>query len=320
MPISPTAASVACKRSTLQYTARRTFHVHKSVFHDSMSRYSTVAIYGVGLIGGSIGLALRGRRLAGEVVGVGRREESLSRARERGAVDRTTTDLANGVANAEVIVVCTPVGMIAEHVQAVAAVCPADALITDAGSTKAEIVAAINTTSGRCKPAGAAFVGSHPLAGDHRTSVDHARADLFKGRTVVVTPTDDTPKGIAERASAFWKAIGANVHLMTPSEHDKIIATASHAPHLIAAAIAAATPNKAMPFVASGWLDATRIAGGDPDMWQAIVAANRQPILDALAGVETEISEFRKAIEAGDDDRLVQLLTQAKRMRDALGS
>ena len=303
-----------------------------------MPEYSSVAVVGVGLIGGSIGLALRERRLAREVVGVGRREVSLRQARERGAVDQTTTDLAAGVAETEIVVVCTPVGTIAEHALAAAAACPAESLITDAGSTKAEIVAAVEAEDrkrgvgtqddGRTVQSGwnaggpcqrAAFVGSHPLAGDHRTGVAHARADLFEGRTVVVTPTGATSPTAIERACEFWRALGADVSLMEPDEHDRLVAVTSHAPHLVAAAVVAATPDEAQPLTASGWRDVTRIAAGDPELWRAIIAANREHVLDALLRVDGALTALRAAIETGDDAQLVELLTEAKRMRENAG-
>src|SRR5688572_15288147 len=150
-----------------------------------MKHWETVAIVGVGLIGGSIGLALRERKLAGRVVGIGRRPESLQRAVAVGAVHETTQDVERGVSDAELVLVCTPVESIAGHVRQAAHACPAGALITDAGSTKASIVRQLNSSL----PPAVAFVGSHPLAGSEKNGCDHARADLFEGRVVVVTPT-----------------------------------------------------------------------------------------------------------------------------------
>ncbi|MBN1851268.1 MAG: prephenate dehydrogenase/arogenate dehydrogenase family protein [Pirellulales bacterium] len=307
---------------------------------DPMPTYSSVAIIGVGLIGGSIGLALRQRQLAGEVVGIGRSEESLRHAEARGAVHRITTDLSAGVAEAEIVVVCSPVPRIVSHILATAAACPANTLITDVGSTKAEIIAAVEAVarnqrseaSQRQKEShptwtrpggdpdmgqdGPTFVGSHPLAGDHRTGVGHARADLFEDRTVVVTPTNATPPGSVERARLFWHALGARVCTLGPDEHDRLVAATSHVPHLVAAAVVASTPLESLPLTATGWRDVTRIAAGDPSLWEAIIATNRQNILDALCRVEWSLAEFRDAIVAGDHQRLAQLLTEAKQIRE----
>lgn len=286
-----------------------------------MAEYETVAIVGVGLIGGSIGLALRERKLAREVVGVGRREEKLRAAEQAGVIDRGTTDLADGVGRAEVVVVCTPVDRIVDLLIQSAAVCPPTALITDAGSTKEVIVSAVDVAlAGR--RSGPRFVGSHPLTGDHRTGHEHARADLFDGRAVVVTPTDTTPRPAVVEANGFWQSLGAKVIRMSPAEHDAALAATSHVPHLVAAAVAAATPKELLPLAASGWRDTTRVAGGDPELWRAIFATNRQHVVEALDRVMAELEDLRKAVDEGGDIRLIETLERAKYIkwnRDALG-
>jgi prephenate dehydrogenase len=286
-----------------------------------MAEYETVAIVGVGLIGGSIGLALRERKLAREVVGVGRHEEKLASAQQAGVIDRGTTDLADGVAQAEVIVVATPVDTIVDLLIQAAAVCPPTALITDAGSTKEVIVSAVDVAlAGR--RTGPRFVGSHPLAGDHRTGHEHARADLFEGRAVVLTPTDATPRPAVVEANGFWQSLGANVIRMTPGEHDAALAATSHMPHLVASALAAATPKELLPLAASGWRDTTRVAGGDPELWRAIFATNRPHVVSALDRLIGELGALRQAVDQGDDVRLLEILERAKIIkwnRDALG-
>lgn len=286
-----------------------------------MAEYETVAIVGVGLIGGSIGLALRERKLAREVVGVGRREEKLRAAEQAGVIDRGTTDLADGVAQAEVVIVCTPVDRIVDLLIQSAAVCPATALITDAGSTKEMIVSAVDVAlAGR--RSGPRFVGSHPLAGDHRSGHEYARADLFDGRAVVLTPTDATPRPAVVEASGFWQSLGANVIKMMPSEHDAALAATSHMPHLAAVAVAAITPKDLLPLAASGWRDTTRVAGGDPEMWRAIFASNRHHVVAALDRVIAELGSLRQAVDEGDEIRLIEILERAKLMKwnhDALG-
>jgi prephenate dehydrogenase len=289
-----------------------------------MTEQPRVAIIGVGLIGGSIGLALRQRRLAREVVGVGRRSSSLERAQARGAVDRTTTNLVSGVAEADVVVVCTPVASIVDTVRAVAAAAPR-ATITDAGSTKAEICRELSrpmTEHGAPAPAGsvvARFIGSHPIAGDHRTGPEHARANLFEGRTVVVTPEDDTPPGLVERVKHFWESLDADVVLLSPEEHDRALAATSHLPHLLAAALAAATPEEWLRLAGSGWGDTTRIAAGDPELWTQIFHQNRAAVLDALRRFEHRLAAFDAAVADSDTAALATELQEAKRIRDALG-
>ncbi len=286
-----------------------------------MVEYETVSIVGVGLIGGSIGLALRERRLAQRIIGIGRRQASLDIARTMGAIDHGVTNLLNGVADSQLIVIATPVDTIAERVIQVAAICPAASLITDVGSTKESIVAAVDAgLAGR--RSGPRFVGSHPLAGDHRAGPEHARADLFEGRTVVVTPTELTRTAAVTEVSGFWQSLGATVQTMPPDQHDMALAVTSHLPHLAAVAVAAATPKDFLRLTATGWRDTTRVAGGDPKMWQAILSANRQHVLDALDAMGQALGNIRESLEQGDYESLLAILEVAamkKRDRDALG-
>jgi prephenate dehydrogenase len=286
-----------------------------------MPEFERVAIVGVGLIGGSIGLALRKRGLAREVVGIGRNEVNLARAQQLGAIDRYDTKLAEGVAEANLVVVCTPVDTIADFVRQICAACRADTLITDAGSTKEAIVVAVEAQqTGRTN--GPHFVGSHPLAGDHRTGVEAARVDLLTGRKVIVTPTANTDPTALAKIVSFWRGLDADVINMSAAEHDAALAATSHLPHVVAFALAAATPQHLLPLAASGWRDTTRIAGGDPSMWQPIFAANREQLLVALDRFEGLISEMRSAMAAGDEQRLLRIIEQAREIkskRDALG-
>jgi prephenate dehydrogenase len=286
-----------------------------------MVEYDTVAIVGVGLIGGSIGLALRERRLAQKIIGIGRRQTSLDAARKVGAIDNGVTSLANGVAEAQLVIIATPVDTIAERVIQVAAVCPATSLITDVGSTKEAIVGAVDAGLA-ARRGGPRFVGSHPLAGDHRTGPEHARADLFDGRVVVVTPTEHTKTAAVTEVSGLWQALGANVQTMPPAKHDAALALTSHLPHLAAVALAAATPSEFLHLTSSGWRDTTRIAGGDPALWRAILTANRQHVLDGLDVLGQVLGNLRESLEQGDYESLLLILEAAakkKRDRDALG-
>lgn len=280
-----------------------------------MQQYGTVAIVGVGLIGGSIGLALRQRGLSDEVVGIGRRAESLDLARHAGAVTRTTVDLAEGVAQAELVVVCTPVEQIVPLVRAAAAGAPT-ALITDAGSTKARIVADLAADVA----GGLRFVGSHPLAGSEKRGPAEARGDLFEGRVTIVAPDESTRSDDVSATIAFWTALGSRVLTMSPARHDEILAATSHVPHVIAAALAAATPGGDLEFAAGGFRDTTRIAAGDAELWVQILLDNREHVLTALDRFERSAARFRAAIERGDRAQLAQLLAEAKQQRDALGS
>jgi prephenate dehydrogenase len=281
-----------------------------------MKHWDTVAIIGVGLIGGSIGLALRQRKLAKRVIGIGRRPESLRKAIATKAVDQTTEDLAAGVRDAELIVVCTPVESIAQHVFEAARACPEGALLTDAGSTKASIARRLE----QALPSTVGFVGSHPLAGSEKTGCEHASAGLFVERTVVVTPTLASSKKDVRRATDFWSALGASVITMLPQVHDFALAFTSHLPHLVASALSRSTLPKQLPLTAGGWRDCTRIAAGDAELWTQIVLDNGDNILKAIDKFDTMLAGFRSAIEQQDRRRLTQLLNSAKQIRDAVGS
>jgi prephenate dehydrogenase len=278
--------------------------------------FGTVAIVGVGLIGGSLGLALRAAGLASRVVGVGRRQSSLDEALERGAVDQATLDLAGGVAEADVVVFGTPVDLTAELMGEVLAACRAGAVVTDVGSTKRRIVERACSVGA----SGAVFVGGHPLAGAERRGVAAARADLFDGCTCILTPTDTTPTAAVQRVSRLWQAVGAGVVLLDAAEHDRALAAVSHLPHLAAAAVVNTVAEPHRQFAASGFADATRIALGDPRLWTAIFQHNRDGLLATLSELEHELSRFRKAIDKDDAQAIEALLQQAKRIRDAMAS
>jgi prephenate dehydrogenase len=285
-----------------------------------MAFFDTVAIVGVGLMGGSIGLALRKERMAKHVIGIGRRLETLRAAENRGAVTEVTTDLRQGVASASFVVVCTPVEQVPEFVVAAAKACKPETIITDVGSTKTAIVAACDKALADSKGLWASFVGSHPLAGSERTGVEFAREDLFQDRTTVITPTEETRPEAASMIEAFWRGLGSKVVRMSPAEHDAAIAVTSHLPHLVASALAAATSADLLPLTASGWRDTTRIASGDVDLWRQIFLDNRANTLKALAPFERVLSELRAALEADDSAALARLLQQGKRIRDTVGS
>ncbi|MGI9429677.1 MAG: prephenate dehydrogenase [Bythopirellula sp.] len=281
-----------------------------------MPNYPKVTVIGVGLIGGSIGLALKERGLAAEVTGVGRRQASLDRALQRGAVGSATTELAAGVENASVVVVATPVASVVDDVCRVLETASPNALVTDVGSTKASICASISANAG----AVANFIGSHPLAGDHRSGPEHARGDLFEGKVVVVTPTPATPASIVEQAAGFWESLGARVVQLSPEQHDQALATTSHLPHLVASALASSTPTEWLPLAASGWADTTRVAAADPELWTQIFAQNTPDVVAALDRLIEKLQTARAGLLAEDPSPIKEILEHGKRTRDALGN
>ena len=282
-----------------------------------MPTYRKVAIVGVGLIGGSIGLALRQRGLAQCVVGIGRRQSSLDKALACQAIDEATTDLEEGVDGAELVVVATPVTAVADHVCQILAATPEDVVVTDAGSTKGAICAAVES---RLQGTAGRFVGSHPLAGDHRSGPEHARGDLLEGRTVVVTPTESTQIETIAKAEAFWQNLGARVTKLSPTEHDKALAATSHLPHLLASALTVATPAEWLPLAATGWADTTRVAAGDPELWTQVLVQNKPAVLAALDRLNEQLEKLESDILDENWSELRKTLQNGKRIRDALGS
>jgi len=274
----------------------------------------TLTIVGVGLIGGSIGLAAKRRGLAGQVRGVGWRQQTLDQARARGAIDEASLDLATAAPGSDIIVFCTPVDGIVGQVLAAAPLCTPGTLMTDAGSTKAVIVRGVEGHL----PDGVAFVGGHPLAGSEKRGPLHAEPDLFQGRVTVVTRTASTPPEALARAVAFWQALGSRVRLMDPDEHDQALALTSHLPHVVASALAQALPPELYEFTGTGFRDTTRVAAGDPALWTGIFRHNRAAVLDALDRFGARLDRFRQALRAGDPAALAALLAEAKKVRDAL--
>jgi prephenate dehydrogenase len=281
-----------------------------------MKRLGTVAIVGVGLIGGSIGLALRQRNLADKVIGIGRRQVSLRIARRVGAITHTTIDMAKGVVEADLVVVCTPVGDIVEQVQEAARHCPEGTLITDAGSAKQQIVAALDGQL----PRGCRFLGGHPIAGSEKTGANYANADLFESRVTVLTPTRNTRAEDYDLLEVFWQGLGSIVVQMTPEEHDRALAITSHLPHMAAAALANTITENYFRFAGAGLLDASRLASGDVNLWKQILMQNRDNVLKALEQYHGQLQTLHTAIRNSDEAALEQFLKTAKKNRDALGS
>ena len=277
-------------------------------------RIDTLALVGVGLIGGSIGLAARRRGAAARIVGVDYRPEVLQKALAQGAVDTTRPNLHAAAAEADVMVFCTPVETIAGQVLEAAKACRPGTLLTDAGSTKAAVVRDVEARL----PVGVAFVGGHPLAGSEKQGPEHSNAQMFEGRLVVLTRTPRTDDNALSRTAGLWEALGARVQVMDPEEHDRAVATTSHLPHVTASALAGVTPVEWLGLTAGGFRDATRVAAGGPELWAGILLSNTDAVLDALSGLDGRLAAFRRALAAGDRDALTALLREGKQVRDSL--
>lgn len=276
----------------------------------STPQYETIAIVGVGLIGGSIALAARQRGLCRDVLGVGRNLDRLQLARTQGLVDRVATDIAE-LATADLTVICTPVNRVAQDVLEAMQQMPTGSLITDAGSVKAPICEAVQQEP---KSSGM-FVGSHPLAGSHRSGFEYADGSLFVGRKCVVTPVPSSPTALVRQVREFWEQLGMVVHLMSPTEHDRVLALTSHLPHLAAAAVAGLVDESCVELAASGFRDTTRVAAGDPELWTAIFESNSVQLRAALDELIGSLQQYRTALDSGSSADIRNLLTIAQQRR-----
>jgi len=278
-----------------------------------------LVIIGVGLIGGSLALALRAAGQVKSVVGVGRSQENLDQALQRGIVDAVTTHAAEAVADADIVLLAVPVGQMAAVMAAIAPHLPANAVVTDVGSSKAEVLASAQ----RYLPGHLSrFVAAHPIAGAESSGAAAASAELFRGRTVVVTPMADNDPAAVRKVREMWAACGALLKDMPPQTHDAVFAAVSHLPHLLAFALVdeiAQRPNaeELFGFAASGFRDFTRIAASSPEMWRDISLANQSALLNELDAYQAQLTRLRTALAAADGATLERMFARASQARKA---
>jgi prephenate dehydrogenase len=277
-----------------------------------------LAIIGVGLIGGSLARALREGEAVGEIVGAGRRPESLQQAVDLGVIDQVAVNAGDAVRGADMVVLAVPMGSMESTLRQIAPWLEAEAVVTDVGSAKGVIVTTGRATLGARF---ARFVPGHPIAGLEKSGVGAATPTLFRGRRVVLTPTGDTQIDAVEQVSAMWQATGADVSMMDAGRHDEILAATSHLPHLLAFTLVDMLVREhgqdVFDFAAGGLRDFTRIAGSDPVMWRDIALTNRDAILDVLRAYRAEIDALMAAIDRGDGRALQDRFARAKQARDA---
>jgi len=276
--------------------------------------FRKVAIIGVGLIGGSLGKALKKHGLAKEIVGVSRRDEALAAAVQMQAIDQGTHDFKKAVVNADLVVLATPVHVVPVMFEKIAPHLKRGCVVTDVGSTKVSIIAAAKEKL----PNAPFFVGSHPVAGSEKRGVEFSSEDLFQGATCLMTPTDETHRQAVERVKRMWTSIGAQVKTMTPEAHDQVLAYISHLPHVIAYALMATIPDEYLPLVGQGLKDTTRIAASSPEVWHDICFANAKNIMEALDACVANLGTLRKAINEDEGKILVNEFKKAKAKRDKL--
>jgi prephenate dehydrogenase len=281
-------------------------------------RFGRVAVIGVGLIGGSFALALKRARACAEVVGAGRSPENLRIARELGVLDATAPDAAAAARGAELVLVAAPVAQFDALFATLAPALDPEAVVTDAGSTKRDVVAAARARLGAKL---AQFVPAHPIAGAEQSGVRAARAELFRDRRVVLTPLAETAPAAVARVGAAWQACGARLSSMTPQEHDATFAAVSHLPHVLAYALVHEIATRAeaaqlFGYAAGGFRDFTRIASSHPEMWRDICVANRDALLAELDRYLGKLAEVRALLAAGDAPALERLFAEARAARD----
>ena len=277
-------------------------------------RFERVAVIGVGLIGGSFALALKAAGLCGQVVGIGRSPANLQRAKELGIVDSIAADAGD----ADLILVAAPVAQYAQVFASIAPRLKPSALVTDAGSTKRDVVAAARAALGAKI---SRFVPAHPVAGAEKSGAAAAQADLFRGKHVVLTPLQENSAQSLKLIEAAWTACGARVSRMTPEAHDAVFAAVSHLPHLLAYALvhelsARADSAQLLAYAAGGFRDFTRIASSHPEMWRDICVANRGPLLAELDRFAEKLRSLRPLLERGDGAALQKLFAEARAARE----
>ena len=282
----------------------------------SRPRFKRVVILGVGLLGGSLGLALRKKKLAAQVIGWGRDGARLRKALKAGVIQEAHTDLGLAVAEADLIVLCTPFDRFDSLLQDLALLAPKGCMVTDVGSVKG----AVPHWQRAAKPL--RFVGSHPMAGGEKTGFEHAKADLFKGAACMVTPIAGTDKAAAAKVTALWKALGSWVQTMSPTEHDRLVAKVSHLPHAVAfglcAALASSGSRSDFAIAGNGFWDSSRVAASDPSLWTAIFGSNRGNVVRGLKAVEAQLAGLRKDIQAGRRRQVHARLRKASAFRQTV--
>jgi prephenate dehydrogenase len=277
-----------------------------------------LVIFGVGLIGGSLALALRAAGQVTEVVGCSRNAENLEQAHRLGVIDRWTTDPVEASAGADVGVLAVPLGSMQGLSEAIARHWPEEALLTDVGSSKQAVIEAVRAGFGQLPRN---FVAGHPIAGTEKSGVAAAFPTLFQDRLVILTPADETSPMATDRIAQMWQATGARVEFMTPAHHDHVLAATSHLPHVLAFALVESLArlsesDEIFHYAAGGFRDFTRIASSDPVVWRDICVANRDAILEVLERFQHDLESLREVIARGDAPALEARFGFAKQARD----
>jgi cyclohexadieny/prephenate dehydrogenase len=283
--------------------------------------FDKIALIGIGLIGGSIARDARKRGLARHIVAATRSAETAAKANELKLADHCGTDLAAAVKDADLVIVCTPVGACGAATKAIAESLKPGCIISDVGSVKQAVIADMKPHI----PAGVHFVPAHPVAGTEYSGPEAAILDLFQGRGCILTPLPGVDTAAADKLEAFWRALGSDVNRMDPAHHDRILAITSHLPHLIAYTIVGTADDlgghlnsEVLKYAAGGFRDFTRIASSDPTMWRDVFLNNREAVLEVLQRFQEDLFYLQRAIRWGEGDKLFELFSRTREIRRAL--
>lgn len=270
-----------------------------------------LSVLGVGLLGGSLGLAVKSALSGCRVAGYAHRPATLEAALEGKAIDEGYADPAAAVQDADLVVLCTPVGLLPEMLERIAPHLAPTAVVTDVGSTKGSIVRHAEENYPRVR-----FVGSHPMAGSERRGVQHAQSDLFMNAVCITTPTRRTNPDALEQVEAFWRRLGMRLRRLSPEDHDRAVGDVSHLPHAVAAALVTLQDESSLALAGKGFSDATRIAGGDGGLWRDIFLDNRSNLVDAIRRLKGTLEEFEALLHEDRAEALRAWLDRAAAKRD----
>jgi cyclohexadieny/prephenate dehydrogenase len=283
--------------------------------------FKRVALIGLGLIGGSLGHAMRRGKLAGHIAGYARSDATRKRAMEIGFVDSVHSSAADAVKDADLVILCTPVGSVGEVAAEIEPVLKKGAILTDVGSVKVAIFRDV----GPHVPDGVHFIPGHPIAGTEQSGPDAGFAELFDDRWCILTPLPGVDRDAVARLTAFWEACGSRVDFMEPKHHDLVLAITSHLPHLIAYNIVGTaddmetvTRSEVIKYSAGGFRDFTRLAASDPTMWRDVCLSNKDAILEMLGRFSEDLAALQRLIRWGDGDGLFELFTRTRAIRRSI--
>jgi len=280
--------------------------------------FQKMLIIGVGLIGGSLALAARSKGLVGQIMGMGRSEDSLKKALELGVLDQTTMDLKEGLMGTDLVVLATPVGDFEDWAHKISQHSIKGLIVTDVGSVKGNLVMHLEEILGDQ----AIFVGGHPIAGSEKSGVAASRDSLFEGARCILTPTAKTPSEALKRVQSLWEGIGSKVSLIDPFIHDRLLSTVSHLPHMVAYALVNTVMDAKfegydpVSYAGGGFRDFTRIAASSGEMWKDICFYNREALVEMIEVYQKNMEHLKQTILKGDQEELMKIFGRAKRLKE----